>query len=215
MTAAVMTNDYWEAVRHHVHPTGSLWGTPEVGSLPVGRGPDAYRRWAKDTPQRHEHVHRYSWTITDPDTVAFVAQHSGGRLVDPMAGTGWWAHLLGQHGVDVVSYDVDPVGNHWHKGADLHAPVVAMEAVDAVALHPDRTLFLSWPPYDKPDGADTIRAYRGDRLILIHEGEGGCIGDDDMFAELATNWVEVASHVPVQWFGLHDRIDVYTRKEAR
>lgn len=190
-------------------PTGSLWRTPEVGGLPADRD---YDRWIRDTPQRQEHVRRYSWTITDPATVAFVAQHSGGRMVDPMAGTGWWGLLLDQVGVDVVSSDVDPGGNHWHEGADLWVPIAAAEAYDAVTQHPDRTLFLAWPPYDRPDGVDTVRAYRGLRVIAITEGEGGCVGDDALFAEFDTNWVEVADHVPVQWFGMHDRVTVYGRK---
>lgn len=215
MTTATTTNAYWEAVRNHVNPTGSLWRTPEVDpyrSMPHGDNAD-YDTWAKNTPQRHDHVARYSWTITDPATVGFVVQHSGGRMVDPMAGTGWWAHILAEHGVDVACSDLAPGTNHWHDGQPLWAPVAAAPAVDAVAAHPDRTLFLAWPPYDRPDGVDTVRAYAGQRLILIHEGEGGCIGDDALFAELDTNWVEMADHVPVQWFGMHDRITVYDRKD--
>lgn len=154
---------------------------------------------------------RYSWTITDPATVAFVAEHSRGRMVDPMAGTGWWGWLLAQVGVDVVSYDLEPGGNHWHEGQPLHADVRALDGVEAVVLHSDRTLFLAWPPYDKPTGVDILRAYRGDRAVVIGEGEGGCTGDDALFAELRRRWTEVASHTPVQWFGLHDVVTVYDR----
>lgn len=209
------TNAYWEAVRGHVNPTGSLWRTPEVDpyrSMPHGStDPGAYERWMKSTPQRRDHVARYSWTITDPASVAFVAEHSRGRLLDPMAGTGWWAHVLAEHGVDTVCSDIAPGDNQWHSGQALWVPVAAAPAAEAVAAHGDRTLFLSWPPYDSPDGLDALRAYSGDRAIVIHEGEGGAIGDDALFAELATHWREVAEHVPVQWFGLHDRITVYDR----
>lgn len=213
MSTITTTNDYWDAVKDHIDPTGSLWGTPEVGS-PLGRR-GSITDWVENVPQRNDHVKRYSWTITDPDTVAFVAEHSRGRLVDPMAGTGWWAHVLQAHGVQVVCSDADPGGNHWHKGEALWTQVGRVDAQAAVADFPNRTLFLSWPPYDRPDGVETLRAYGGGRLILIHEGEGGCIGDDALFAELAAHWDEVADHVPVQWFGMHDRVTVYDRKAPR
>jgi len=207
----VIDNPYWDAVRDHVDPTGSLWGTPEVGS-PLGR--DNIRQWLAEVPQRHDMVARYSWTITDPDTVALVAEHSGGRLVDPMAGTGYWGWVLAQHGVDVTSSDAEPGTNHWHKDHPCYGPVVAMPGVDAVVPHADRTLFLAWPPYNTPDGADILAAYRGSRVIYVGEGDGGCTGDDRLHELLAKEWREVTYRVPVQWFGIHDVVTVYDRAEA-
>lgn len=209
----VETNAYWDAVKDHVNPTGSLWRTPEVGGLRDIRdyGGD-YDRWMRETPQRREHVRRYSWTITDPATVRFVALWSGSRMVDPMAGTGWWAHVLTPYGVDVACYDVAPGDNQWHKDTPLWVPVTAAPAVESVPQHADRTLFLSWPPYDSPAGHDALTAYAGSRVIFIHEGESGCVGDDALFDALAAGWDETADHVPVQWFGMHDRVTVYDRR---
>lgn len=218
MSADVTTavdNPYWDAVKDHVDPTGSLWGTPQVRGLAdyhTESGGLDVERWMREAPQRADYVKRYSWTITDPATAAFVAAHSRGRLVDPLAGTGWWGSLLAQHGVDVVSYDLEPGGNVWHQDQPLHATVVGMDAVEAVVLHPDRTLLLSWPPHGEPVGVDVVRAYRGNRVVYIGEGDGGCCGDDAMFAELEANWVEVAEHLPVQWSGIHDQVRVFERK---
>src|ERR1700677_4623403 len=87
-----------------------------------------------------------------PDAVPCVAKHAQGGLVDPIAGTGYWAYLLAQVGVDVVCYDLNPgtalTTNGWH-GDDLYAEICAKDGAEAVAVHPDRTLFLSWPPYDQ------------------------------------------------------------------
>jgi hypothetical protein len=69
--------------------------------------------------------------------VAFVAKHARGGLVDPIAGTGYWAYLLAQVGVDVVCYDLNPgtalVTNTWH-GADLYAGVDVKDGAAAVTL---------------------------------------------------------------------------------
>lgn len=210
-------NPYWDAVKDRVDMTGSLWRTPSVDGLGMYRdasGGFDVERWGREALHRREFVKRYSWTITDPVTLAFVVEHSRGRVVDPMAGTGYWGWVLAQLGVDVAAYDILPGTNSYHEGEPLHCTVEPLEGVEAVRLHADRTLFLSWPPMD-PAGAEILRAYEGDRVIFIGEGEGGCTGDDDLFEQLGKDWNEVGEHVPVQWDGLHDVVWVYDRAGAR
>ena len=114
------------------------------------------------TPNRQLLVRKYSWTI--PDTVAFIANHAQGALVDPIAGTGYWAYLLTYVGVDVVCYDLNPgtalATNGWHDD-DLCVRVCAKDRAEAAGLHPDRTLFLSWPPPGQDVGARILTAYNG------------------------------------------------------
>ena len=90
-----------------------------------------------------------------------------GGLVDPIAGTGYWAYLLAQLGVDVICYDSNPgtelLTNGWH-GDDLYAEICAKDCAEAVALHPDRTLLLSWPPHGQDVGARILMAYKGKRV---------------------------------------------------
>src|SRR5262249_37912472 len=134
-------------------------------------------------------------------------------LVDPIAGTGYWAYVLAQLGVDVACYDVNPGvalhANGWH-GSDLYAEVAAMDGAEAAALHPDRTLFLSWPPFAQDVGARILLAYNGNRVIYIGEDKGHT-GDDEMRLLLEKHWTEVDSRQPVQWWGVDDRVSVYER----
>ncbi|MGS2615108.1 hypothetical protein ACVCAH_11360 [Micromonospora sp. LZ34] len=155
-------------------------------------------RWGRESPHRSEYVKRYSWTITDPETVAFVAEHSGGRLVDPMAGTGYWAWQLTQAGVDVAAYDLNPPALHssanpWHRDTAAHFPVSMADAKDSAALHPDRALLLSWPPYEQSIGVETLGRYAGQRVIYIGEDWGGCCGDDGMFEAFERDWTKLAA----------------------
>ena len=147
-----INNPFWEAIKDCVEPD-SLQGNPVVGEF---RSDLSVEECMARTPNRQRLVRKYCWTIPDPDTVAFVAEHAHGGLVDPMAGTGYWAYLLAQVGVDVVCYDLNPgaalVTNGWH-GEDLYAEVCAKAAAEAAALHPDRTQFLSWPPHARDVGA--------------------------------------------------------------
>lgn len=211
-TAITYDNPYWDTVREHVHEEERhSWDRgPFVGGY---RGDGD----AKMYTRRGDLTSKYAWTITDPATVAFVAEHAGARVVDPLAGTGYWAWLLSQHGIDVAASDLNPpdlVGkNQWHRDGTVFVPVARAGAVEAVTVHgDDRTLLLSWPPYDDPIGRRVLDAYRGQRVVYIGEGAYGCCGDDAMWSALEADWTQVAEHRPVQWWGMHDWVTVYERK---
>jgi hypothetical protein len=208
-------NPYWEAVRPHVVRERALG---LHGALTI-------QRWREDFSfnlpddfviiDRDQYTHKYAWSVTDPASVDFVAYWTAvgnTGLVDPMAGTGYWAYVLRQVGVDVVCYDRRPETNPWRKGQALWVPVEKMEGAKAAALHSDRTLFLSWPPYNEPDGNEILAAYTGERVIFIGEGYGNATGDDAMHERFERDWKEVDEHVPVQWDGIFDRITIYERK---
>ncbi|OBG30575.1 hypothetical protein A5672_01890 [Mycobacterium alsense] len=203
-------NPFWEAVKDCVE-ADSFRGNPVVGEFRLDR---SVAESMARAPNRQLMVRKYCWTIPDPDTVAFVAEHARGGLVDPIAGTGYWAYLLGQLGVDVVCYDLNPgmelLANGWH-GEDLYAEVLAKDCAEAAALHPDRTLFLSWPPHGQDVGARTLLAYSGKRVIYVGEGPGGGTGDAEMHRILDRDWTEVGSRRPVQWWGVDDRVSVHER----
>ncbi|WP_018219167.1 methyltransferase domain-containing protein [Salinispora vitiensis] len=208
-------NPYWDAVSGYVDPTGSIpGGTPTVGGFGLTQhgGQGTVTDWLS---VRQTYVARYSWTITAPDTLRFVAAHSQGHLLDPMAGTGYWAWLLAQAGVNVVAYDRHPPtlgsdSNRWHRNVAAHFPVTEADAEDAVSWHPSHTLLVSWPPLGYNANA-ILDAYQGNRVIYIGEKYGSC-GDDDLFTTLEQQgWKLVASCVPVRWHGLRDVVQVYDR----
>jgi hypothetical protein len=202
-------NPYWTEVRDSVTAGDFPWEGPCVARFRFDMLGD--KDPGVETLDRHEFVGKYSWSIPDPVSLDFVAQHVVGGAVDPLAGTGYWAYLLGQLNVDVTCYDLQPGSNPWHRDEALWTEVVEMDGADAAAKHADRTLILAWPPYGEDVGTRVLRAYRGERVIYIGE-LNGCCGDDDMLDELDENWEAVAQRAPVQWWGLHDRITVYERK---
>lgn len=185
---------------------------------------------------------RYSWAVPDEAALKTIAEHSPGGVMEIGAGGGYWAMLLQQRGVDVIAYDPAPPGlseSQWHSGRAWTAVRVGdhLKAAD----HPTRALLLCWPSYDEPWAALAIRAYRGDTVIYIGEGPGGCTGDDAMHALLGERsgcwhhdddfndlpcpgdcpgavgalFEPVAEARIPQWHGLHDTLGVYRRvKEA-
>lgn len=202
-------NPYWETVRSEVVPSDEPWRSgPVVGSM------SDFQMWGG----RREIISKFCFTITDPITVAFVAEHAGPRVIDPLAGTGYWAWLLGQLGTDVVASDLHPpdsAENAYHKAGVVHVPVLQADAVDAVTVHGQgRTLLLSWPPYEDPIGEHIVRTYPGDRVVYIGENEGGCCGSDAMWRAIDEDWDLTTEHHPVRWWGLNDYVAAYTRRSS-
>lgn len=170
-------------------------------------------------------VAQYAWAIPDPHALAFVACALGARAVEMGAGTGYWASLLTQLGVDILAYDEAPpdrVGNIFHSPLLANGystgetrPTytrVEVGAPDTLrVLSPDRALFLCWPPYHDPMAFEALTAFGGQRVVYIGEEEGGCTSGDAFFAVLARDWWEVAVCRIAQWDGIHDRIYVYDR----
>jgi hypothetical protein len=210
MTVTDIDNPYWDAVKSHVGP-GGVYGSPEVD--PVVHDMDVHQ-WVRDRLEREEYVHRYTWTIPSPRTLFFVSMHAEGGLIDPMAGTGYWGYLLGQMGVDVVNSDEAPGDNYWHGGWPLHTTVAELDGVEAVKAHPDRTLFLSWPPANSSVATCIVRAYTGRRVIFVGEDNEVMSGDAELYATFEKEFTEVASHLPVRWNGMHDVVMVYDRRET-
>ncbi len=197
-------NPMWDEVSQHVRAGERFEAARVLGG------------WAaRDiSGRRFELVSQWSWTVTSPDTVAFVAYWLGSHAIDPLAGSGYWAFLLRQLGVDVVATDLNPpnlAANKYHHDG-VHCDLIQMDAERSVTrLGVGRSLLLSWPPYAEPVGAQVVGAFTGERIVYIGEGEGGCCGDDDMFAAFGRDWTEVAHHEPVQFLGMHDYVHVYDR----
>lgn len=213
--------------------SGASWSqvaeaTRLLGGAPPGRKP-------QPTPfldvfmLRRLAVARFAWAI--PNEAALSALANLSPLVEIGAGTGYWAGLLAQMGADVVAYDQNPSGpaNRWHPEERRFHPVLQAEA-EAAGLHPDRTLFLCWPPYGNDMAERALDAYEtagGSRLALIGESDGatatsafhrrigaGCDCGHEWEAPCScppSRWRELRTVAIPQWPGLHDYLAIYER----
>lgn len=156
---------------------------------------------------RHELVLSHSWAVPCEEALDAIAKWSPNGVVEIGAGTGYWAGLLRDRGVDVVAYDVEPYVSsqakaQWSdvlKGNHMY-----------VMKHPDRSLLLCWPPYATPMAANTLRRYRGDTVLYIGEGSSGCNGDEE-FHEMLEDWEQVEYISLPQWPGIRDGLHVYRK----
>lgn len=128
-------------------------------------------------------VSKYAFSIPTAASLDIIAAHS--PLVEIGAGTGYWAMCLTELGADIIAYDArvpgegspwDPAaGNPWHD--DTWFPVEEGDET-AAAFHPDRTLFLCWPPPENPMAINAFAAYlRAGGRKLIFAGSVLSSGD--------------------------------------
>jgi hypothetical protein len=136
---------------------------------------------------------RYSYVY--PSSIALTILSERGPLVEVAAGTGYWAEKLRQLGVDIVAYDQAPpdgeLFNRYHARNTTWIPVIEGDQT-VLSKHPDRTLFLCWPPLYSSLG-DCLSYYEGQTVAYI--------GDDGFrtakLDNLENNFAKVAA-VPVR-----------------
>jgi len=188
----------------------------------VMRLPDNYRRHDEDLVDgaesereddykkaKYSLVFKYSWSIPTDGALAAIRQAaSRPGIVDFGAGTGYWAGLLKDRGVDVLAIDnwTRPKQNllwHWvETGSFEHLPQVK-----------NRAMLLSWPPQGSPMALMALRAWGGKTLIYIGEpAPARGTAEPKFFEELEANWkLEEIVTIP-QWFNRNDAVYIYTRK---
>lgn len=194
----------------------------------------------RDDPRRQRLVRRYAYAVPTDEALDAIVDASPEGLVEIGAGTGYWARLLQERGVDVVAYDRWPPtsgGNRFVDAATWFPVGQGDERV--VARHADRTLLLVWPTWDELWARDCVDRFHdagGTTLVFVGEGPGGCTGDSTLHARLGTygaclactlgvldapcvcgvdvQWQLVRRVTIPGWAEVDDACSVYTRAEG-
>mmetsp|Transcript_738 Transcript_738/g.1555 ORF Transcript_738/g.1555 Transcript_738/m.1555 type:complete len:213 (-) Transcript_738:90-728(-) len=100
---------------------------------------------------------------------------------------------------------------------------VSIGEPEVLAMHPDQTLLLCWPPREEPEvpgavanmGFSALRAYTGNTVIYVGELRGmGATAGPLFHNELADQW-DLQSQCPLpQWPGAHDTLTIWRRRQA-
>ena len=156
---------------------------------------------------------KYSWAVPSMEALDRIA--ALGPIIEIGAGTGYWAYLLRELGVDVKAFDVAPPGavnvkNGWHDGAETWTKV-CRGGPERAAYEAHRTLFLCWPPYDTPMAYHALKCYRGNTLVYIGEDSYGCTGDEAFHDLLYREWDREWFSIP-SYESIHDGMQICTRK---
>jgi len=192
-------------LREFTRLQAELAAPPDYGNLlhgPTGMSAHDRRVWC---------VRRYAFAVPTPAALAALARYA--PIVELGAGTGYWAFLLRQRGVDVLAYDLAPPDRLPNPNGFRPVTWTRVEqgGLDVLAANADRALFLCWPPYREPFAARALAAYAGTTLLSIGERAGGHTADDAFFAELAGGWRPIDEVALPNWPGTRDTLTIYHR----
>lgn len=144
---------------------------------------DAYRQCADDMGSiRSELRRRFGFAVPDERALQLIADHSPNGVIEVGAGTGYWARLLHDRGIDVIACDIAPPPsseNGWFAGQEPWFPIQRGDE-RVVTGHPGRTLLLVWPTRNEDWAANATQlhlANGGRHLVYVGESPGGRSGD--------------------------------------
>ena len=83
---------------------------------------------------------------------------------------------------------------------------------EAVSLHPDRNLFLCWPPAGDPVAFHALQRSRGEYCIFVGWKGDDITGDYQFHDLLAKEWELVETVSIPQWPEMKDALFIYRRR---
>jgi hypothetical protein len=188
---------------------GNNWG---MVLADVGTGHYVFTTHDVFTIRSHEFVPLFGFAILDSETVDCLAQF--GPLLEIGAGTGYWTYELQKAGVDIIATDIEPTDQNHYKFTKFWVPVEQLDGVAAVEKYPGRSLLIVWPDYTATWSADVLKAYKGDRVIYVGEGGGGCTACDEFHDYLDEHFILTDELGLYQFSGIHDRLEIWERRET-
>lgn len=220
--------DAWKS-KGFVKEPGFGWREPMARST---RTEDLRREILKSGENfihRDKLVRQYSWAVPSPEAIKWIAERTK-SICEIGAGRGYWANLINDTGVKVEAYDMNiargrMARNGWHnprsplspdllspelETGDLFYPVQRGGAKKA-AEHPDKTLFLCWPPHSSKMALDCLKHYRGKQILYCGEWNG-CCADEKFFGALEKDWKEIGCFDIPQWPCIRDHLWLLKRK---
>jgi len=147
---------------------------------------------------------KYSWAIPNSQAITEISRFSNGSAVDFGAGSGYWAMLLAEQGVDVLAID----DWSWGEPDHLWHPVKDGNEDDLVGTS-DRTLIMVWPPRNEMP-LDALKVWNGTRLVYVGEILRGN-GTPEFFDEIA-QWTLVRRIEIPNWWNRSDAVYLLEKK---
>lgn len=203
-----------EFVAHHGAGVPAPWA---VANEPN----DYWTRTSCDCPDhrgaRSHLTAKYAFAVPNEEALSAISAH--GPVVEMGAGAGYWARCLRERGVDVLAYD--RCGEDWRRwfpevARRGHMWTTVVESdVHVLRAISDRSLLLVWPNCNSSFATRALAAYAGNVVIYVGEGEGGCTADDRFHRLVGRFWEQIEEVAIPQWYGIHDWLSIYRRRESR
>lgn len=179
---------------------------PPIGTS-IG-GHDFYRDPLEQLYATKEHARNHGmYAIVDQRWTGKLAEWIDGRQVlEVMAGRGWLAKALSDHGCRVIA--TDNMSWTWRSGKPVYE-VENLKASAAIRKYGKRAevLLVSWPPYSQNAIFRAVKRWDGRPIVYIGETEGGCTGCEAFYQVFVQD--DDAPEFPLHcWPGIHDYVQI-------
>lgn len=169
---------------------------------------------------RYSFVEQYGFVLLNQKLIDTASKFLKNKKVCEIgAGTGWLSYNLQQQGIDVTPIDYKPGQDSNYGFKKLHTDILMYNGVDYLEQHMPEVVLLSWPDYDTSFAFEILeKMTKGQTLIYIGEGYGGCTGNDQFFdlleqkTNLNNSVTELLQESALCWTGVHDTWYVYEVK---
>jgi hypothetical protein len=182
----------------------------------TGRPPDrSIPRYRGDKDYRSTLVRQYAWSVPSQEAIDKIVQFAS-LIVEIGAGTGFWAACLQEAGAAVHPYDLHPPtkGDNPYGHTTAWTTIGQGDARVLEAYEPNWALLLSWPPYNEPLELDALKAFRGNKLIYIGEGDYGCTGTEEG-KDYRSEHFEYQDEISIPGFASsYDSVQLWHRKKG-
>ena len=158
---------------------------------------------------RRSLTRKYSWAVPNENATLMISKYT--PIIEIGAGTGYWAMLLKNQGVDIIAYDLYPFKENFYHNLIQWFPIEKGTPKD-LKYHPQRNLFLCWPPYNDNMAFKCLRWFKGKILIYIGEIVKGCNATVVFFRNLIRDFKLIQKIKIPQWWRIHDNLTIWERK---
>jgi len=198
-------------------PGGQDWINPSEETEEYRKTHDLYlKNIMGDYYRRKQFIENYGWSVPTKEAIEKLKSFIGGeQVLEVGSGLGLWAKLMRDIGINIIATEMEPDSskNNYIGERVPHTEIERINGMEAISKYGNSgVLFISWPPYDNPLANDIVKSFKGNKIIFVGEGSGGCTGDDSFFCTIQNQWQEAGSVQIPRWTGIYDKIVLFVRK---
>jgi uncharacterized UPF0146 family protein len=157
-------------------------------------------------------VKYFSWAIPSVESILEIKKFANNeQILEVGAGNGLWARLLKNAGCNIFATDNFSTHNTDKAAIKRYIEVEFLSNSQAIQKYNEaNVLFLCWPPTNSMSD-ESIKLFKGNKLIYIGEGNGGATGSDEFHSILWDDWKVVGNIIIPRWNIVNDQIYLYER----
>ena len=171
-----------------------------------------YKKIKDDLVVRIKFCVNFAWTIPNENTINSIKEFvNKDKILEVGAGNGLWSCLLTYKGVYIKP--TDNYGKQYFNVKDNLTFIEKLDHIQAITKYNEyEVLMLIWPPMT-PMAYESLKEFKGNKVIYSGEGIGGCTADEDFFMELDENWTIQKFVYNPKFNGIGDNFTFYTRND--